>query len=75
MPEEGALKPGTLYEGTFRLGDFIEVDKKLKEIMVGIFHNAYDASCTCGAEGDLVVGANVAGFLKVADAIVSHGVI
>ena len=31
MPEEGALKPGTLYEGTFRLGDFIEVDKKLKE--------------------------------------------
>ena len=31
VPEEGALKPGTLYEGTFRLGDFIEVDKKLKE--------------------------------------------
>ena len=31
MPEEGALKPGTLYEGTFRLGDFIEVEKKLKE--------------------------------------------
>lgn len=31
VPEEEALKPGTLYEGTFRLGDFIEVDKKLKE--------------------------------------------
>lgn len=31
VPEEGTLKPGTLYEGTFRLGDFIEVDKKLKE--------------------------------------------
>ena len=31
VPEEGALKPGTLYEGTFQLGDFIEVDKKLKE--------------------------------------------
>lgn len=31
VPEEGVLKPGTLYEGTFRLGDFIEVDKKLKE--------------------------------------------
>ena len=31
VPEERALKPGTLYEGTFRLGDFIEVDKKLKE--------------------------------------------
>ena len=31
VPEEGTLKPGTLYEGTFQLGDFIEVDKKLKE--------------------------------------------
>ena len=31
VPEEGAMKPGTLYEGTFQLGDFIEVDKKLKE--------------------------------------------
>ena len=31
VPEEGALKPGTLYEGTFQLGDFIEVDKKLQE--------------------------------------------
>ncbi|WP_294630447.1 alpha-2-macroglobulin [uncultured Bacteroides sp.] len=31
MPEEGTLKPGTLYEGTFRLSDFVEVEKKLKE--------------------------------------------
>ena len=31
VPEEGTLKPGMLYEGTFQLGDFIEVDKKLKE--------------------------------------------
>ena len=31
VPEEGTLKSGTLYEGTFQLGDFIEVDKKLKE--------------------------------------------
>ncbi len=31
VPEEGALKPGTFYEGTFRLGDFVEVDKNLKE--------------------------------------------
>ena len=54
---------------------FEEVDKKLKDIMVGIFHNAYDASRECGAEGDLVVGANVAGFLKVADAMVAQGVI
>ena len=31
VPEEGTLKPGAFYEGTFQLGDFIEVDKKLKE--------------------------------------------
>ena len=43
--------------------------------MVGIFHNAYDASRECGADGDLVVGANVAGFRKVADAMVAQGVI
>ena len=54
---------------------FQEVDAKLKEIMVGIFHNAYDASLECGVPGDLVVGANVAGFRKVADAMVSQGVI
>ena len=54
---------------------FEEVDEKLKHIMVGIFHNAYDASRECGADGDLVVGANVAGFRKVADAMVAQGVI
>lgn len=31
LPEEGSLKPGELYEGTFRLGDFVEVDSRLKE--------------------------------------------
>lgn len=31
VPEEGVLKPGAFYEGTFRLGDFVDVDKKLKE--------------------------------------------
>ena len=54
---------------------FEEVDARLKEIMEGIFHNAYDASKECGAEGDLVVGANVAGFLKVADAMLAQGVV
>ena len=53
---------------------FEEVDARLKEIMVGIFHNAYDASKECGCEGNLVVGANVAGFLKVADAMIAQGV-
>ncbi len=54
---------------------FEEVDTRLKNIMVNIFHNAYDASKTCECEGNLVVGANVAGFLKVADAMTAQGVI
>ncbi|HIV86710.1 MAG TPA: NADP-specific glutamate dehydrogenase [Candidatus Pygmaiobacter gallistercoris] len=53
---------------------FEEVDARLREIMVGIFHNAYNASKECGCEGNLVVGANVAGFLKVADAMLAQGV-
>ncbi len=54
---------------------FEEVDAKLKGIMEGIFHNAYDASAECGAEGNLVVGANVAGFLKVATAMLAQGIV
>ena len=54
---------------------FEEVDQRLKGIMEGIFHNAYDASREVGAEGNLVVGANVAGFLKVADAMLAQGVV
>ena len=54
---------------------FQTVDEKLREIMVGIFHSAYDASRECGVPGDLVVGANVAGFRKVADAMLSQGVV
>ena len=53
---------------------FEEVDAKLKSIMINIFHNAYDASKEYGAEGNLVVGANIAGFLKVADAMKWQGV-
>ena len=53
---------------------FDEVDEKLQEIMTGIFHNAYGASRACGCEGNLVVGANVAGFVKVADAMLAQGV-
>ena len=47
---------------------FEEVDAKLKQIMINIFHNAYDRSKEYDVEGNLVVGANIAGFLKVADA-------
>lgn len=53
---------------------FDEVDKKLQGIMVNIFHNAYDRSRDYGMEGNLVVGANIAGFLKVADAMKWQGV-
>ena len=53
---------------------FEEVDSKLKGIMVNIFHNAYNASKEYGAEGNLVMGANIAGFLKVADAMKWQGV-
>ena len=54
---------------------FEEVDEKLKGIMKSIFHNAYDASVECGVPGNLVVGANIAGFLKVADAMLAQGVV
>ncbi|MFR4199482.1 MAG: NADP-specific glutamate dehydrogenase [Ruminococcus sp.] len=53
---------------------FEEVDAKLKGIMINIFHNAYDRSKEYGVEGNLVVGANIAGFLKVADAMKWQGV-
>ena len=50
------------------------MDAKLHDIMVNIFHNAYDASKEYGAEGNLVMGANIAGFIKVADAMMAQGV-
>ena len=53
---------------------FEEVDQRLHDIMKNIFHNAYRASQECGVEGNLLVGANVAGFLKVADAMLSQGI-
>lgn len=51
-----------------------EVDSKLQNIMVNIFHNAYQASQKYGMEGNLVAGANIAGFLKVAEAMRAQGV-
>ena len=53
---------------------FEEVDKKLHDIMLDIFHSAYNASQEFGDAGNLVMGANVAGFLKVADAMKWQGV-
>ena len=54
---------------------FEEVDQRLQGIMKSIFANAYAASAECGQEGNLVVGANVAGFLKVAEAMMAQGVV
>ncbi|MFI3141353.1 MAG: NADP-specific glutamate dehydrogenase [Clostridia bacterium] len=54
---------------------FEEVDAKLKDIMINIYKNSADAAKEYGMEGNLVAGANIAGFLKVADAMVSQGVI
>jgi len=53
---------------------FEEVDAKLKTIMVNIFHNAYNASEEYGVKGNLVAGANIAGFLKVAQSMLWQGV-
>ena len=54
---------------------FEEVDEKLQGIMKAIFHNAYDASVEVGQPGNMVVGANVAGFLKVANAMLAQGIV
>ena len=54
---------------------FEEVDSKLQGIMVNIFHSVDNAAREYGAEGNYVVGANIAGFLKVADAMTAQGVV
>lgn len=54
---------------------FEEVDAKLKNIMVNIYHNIDDASKKYGYEGNYVMGANIAGFEKVATAMMAHGVV
>jgi glutamate dehydrogenase (NADP+) len=54
---------------------FEEVDAKLKEIMVAIYHQASRAAREYDCEGDLVTGANIAGFLKVANAMMAQGIV
>ncbi len=53
---------------------FEEVDSQLKGIMEGIVHNSLDAAAKYGMEGNLVAGANIAGFEKVADAMLAQGI-
>ncbi|ASS92439.1 glutamate dehydrogenase [Aeribacillus pallidus] len=54
---------------------FEDVDAKLRDIMKNIYRNCVNAANEYGCSGNLVVGANIAGFKKVADAMVEQGVI
>ncbi|HIW74527.1 MAG TPA: NADP-specific glutamate dehydrogenase [Firmicutes bacterium] len=54
---------------------FEEVDQKLHGIMAGIHKNAFEAAKEYGFEGNYVVGANIAGFMKVADAMMAQGIV
>ena len=53
---------------------FEEVDAKLKNIMIGIYKASSEAAKAYGLDDNLVAGANIAGFLKVADAMYAQGV-
>jgi glutamate dehydrogenase (NADP+) len=54
---------------------FEEVDQKLNQIMVNIYHNIDKAAKKYGLDGNYVAGANIAGFEKVADAMMAHGIV
>ncbi|HRZ05401.1 MAG TPA: NADP-specific glutamate dehydrogenase, partial [Candidatus Competibacteraceae bacterium] len=54
---------------------FEEVDAKLKRIMENIYHTASETAREYGSPGNLVLGANIAGFRKVADAMIDQGVV
>lgn len=53
---------------------FDEVNEKLEQIMINIYHNIDDAAKRYGMEGNYVAGANIAGFEKVAKAMLAQGV-
>ena len=54
---------------------FEEVDEHLKKIMTDLYHNASAAAEQYGTPGNLVAGANIAGFLKVADSMLAYGLV
>ena len=54
---------------------FDEVDKKLHNIMINIHNNAIDAAARYGHEGNYIMGANIAGFEKVANAMMAQGIV
>ena len=53
---------------------FEEVDEKLQGIMINIYKNVSEAAREYGCEGNLVAGANIAGFLKVAESMKAQGI-
>ena len=54
---------------------FEEVDQKLKDIMVSIYKTISEVAKEYGCEGDLIAGANIAGFIKVADSMLAQGIV
>ena len=71
-----AVMDGRILPSSMRLSwTFDEVDEKLKGIMKNIFQACLHASIECGHPGDMMLGANVAGFLKVADAMLAQGIV
>ena len=63
-------------QNSLRLGwTFDEVDGRLHDIMVNIYKNAADAAERYGMKGNLVAGANIAGFEKIASAMMSQGIV
>lgn len=55
--------------------NFEEVDSKLKDIMVNIYINSKNAAQEYGEPGNILMGANIAGFIKVAEAMMSQGIV
>ena len=54
---------------------FEEVDEKLKDIMKNIYHNSKNAAIEYGCDGNILVGCNIAGFMKVAEAMMAQGIV
>ena len=54
---------------------FEEVDEHLKKIMTDLYHNASNAAAQYGTPGNLVAGANIAGFLKVGESMLAYGIV
>ncbi|GGK05919.1 glutamate dehydrogenase [Lentibacillus kapialis] len=61
--------------GSKLMWTFEEVDEKLKDIMKNIYQNSMQAASDYGSPGNLVAGANIAGFIKIADAMSAQGII